>query len=146
MCLSNFWKLVALLALLLSYSEGRPLLVDSSVWYTNQTVLNRNYELGVVRMEFNETVYVNGWTFLCSSAGMSCPPLTCQACDWSGQQVTFEGGREVFAINFSFFQPSGCSDTSCCGPAQDGQPSAIINEWCDSPVPYESLKLNEKSR
>jgi len=77
-----------LLSLLFSLSSAtRPGLVSSSVWYTNQTVLNTNYELGVVRMEFNQSLYVNGWTYLCSSAAKECPKLACRACDWSTPQV-----------------------------------------------------------
>jgi len=82
-----FFSLFFFLSSLSFASATRPGLVSSSVWYTNQTVLNTNYELGVVRMEFNQSLYVNGWTYLCSSAAKECPKLACRACDWSTPQV-----------------------------------------------------------
>ena len=68
---------------------ARPELVSSSVWYSNQTVLNVDLDVAVVRMEFDQPLYANGQTFLCASVDQSCPPVGCTPCDWSGQQVTF---------------------------------------------------------
>ncbi len=65
----------------------RPNLLSSSLWMTNQTIVNKNFQLGVVRMEFDQPLYSTGMTLLCSSADQTCPPLNCTACDWSGQNV-----------------------------------------------------------
>ncbi len=78
----------------------RPELVSSSIWYTNQTVSNMAFELGVVKMVFDEPLYVTGSTFLCSSAYEECPqPLPCTACDWSSQNVKFSF---VFSTGFKW--------------------------------------------
>ena len=81
-----------LFSLFLSWSVvdgSRPELVSSSVWYSNQTVLNVDFDVAVVRMEFDQPLYTNGQTFLCPSIDQSCPPVECTPCDWSGQQVFF---------------------------------------------------------
>jgi hypothetical protein len=67
----------------------RPELVSSSVWYTNQTILNVDYDIALVRMEFDQPLYTNGVSFLCSSADHGCDVPSCTACDWSGPQVLF---------------------------------------------------------
>ena len=92
----------------------RPKLLSSSVWYSNQTVLNVDFNVAVVRMEFDQALYTNGQTFLCPSVDQSCPPLECTACDWSGQQViimfsTYEYNNNMnfesfFFLNFFFSQ------------------------------------------
>src|SRR3990167_4673379 len=105
----SFFRSLCFLSLFSLSTATRPGLVSSSVWYTNQTVLNTNYELGVVRLEFNQSLYVNGWTYLCSSAAKECPKLACRACDWSTPQVWMserrrrEREKKNFRVFFLFF-------------------------------------------
>ena len=68
-----------------------PSLVDSRIWYVNETVLNVDFEMAVVQLEFDQELYLSGETKLCGYADEPCEPAVpnCRACDWSGQQVFF---------------------------------------------------------
>ena len=82
--------MMMLLSLPLCMGE-RPHLIESSVWYTNLSITNVPFEYAIVKMKFNEPLFVTGNTFLCSSADKECPPLSdCKVCDWSGQNVLFQ--------------------------------------------------------
>ena len=89
LCLFSFFSLFSLFGWSVVVDGARPELVSSSVWYSNQTVLNVDFDIAVVRMEFDQPLYTNGQTFLCTSVDQSCPPVGCTPCDWSGQQVIF---------------------------------------------------------
>ena len=147
----------------------RPQLVNQQLWFMNQTVLNEEFRMAVVQMEFDQDLYLSGENFLCGRSEEDCPTTDCIPCDWSSQQVQFlfffsscslsccpplvvrEGFSLISHLNkkILFLKPSGCDNIQCCGPAQaGGEAFEQVNDWCDkSPgtPPYYSLNLNERS-
>ena len=115
------WASLVVVVCCLGLVEGeRPKLVSSSVWYTEPSVLNVDFDLAVVRMEFDQPLYTNGASFLCGSATQSCGNLTCVPCDWSGQEVFFFFFSSFFLfsalLNYSFsFTPSSFSQLDVVG-------------------------------
>ncbi len=129
---------------------SRPTLVSSSVWYTNTSVVAGSFELGVVRMEFDEEVYVTGWGFLCAAADSQCTSLSCDACDWSSQpyQQVHPSLSFLSPVRLSdcvVRQAANCTDVmrpSCCGLPSN---SLDFSQWCTPPIPYETLQLEVPS-
>ena len=64
-----------------------PKLVDQKLWFVNKTLLNIDYEVAVVQMEFDQDLYLSGETFVCGEAEKPCRDIDCIPCDWSSQQV-----------------------------------------------------------
>ena len=97
-------KNIGLLLFFSSFVVGcfavRPELVDKKMWFVNDTILNVDYEMAVLEMEFDQDLYLSGETFLCGRAEQDCPVTSCTPCDWSSQQVFFN------PHTFPFFFPS----------------------------------------
>ena len=82
------WRFLLLFSLLSGTLGTPPKLVDQSVWFFNDTILNVEYEMAVVHLEFDQDIYLSGETFLCGEAEKECtPPNDCVPCDWSSQEV-----------------------------------------------------------
>ena len=81
------WEFLLFFSFVVGTFGSPPQLVDKKLWFVNQTLLNVEYEVGVVQMEFDQDLYLSGETFLCGEAEKECPPLDCVPCDWSSQQV-----------------------------------------------------------
>ena len=85
------FRLLLFLCFVFDVFATRPQLVDQKLWFINRTVLNFDYEVAVVQMEFDQDMYLTGGgeSFLCGLAEEPCPERDCVPCDWSSQQVFF---------------------------------------------------------
>ena len=97
-----FFRVRLLFCFVLGCFAVPPQLVDQKLWFVNETLLNVDYEVAVVQMEFDQDLYLSGESFVCAEAEKDCPDIDCIPCDWSSQQV-------ICFFHFLFSKLSVCS-------------------------------------
>ena len=95
----SFFHLLLFLCFVFGSLAVRPEIVDQKLWFLNQTILNVEYEVAVVQLEFDQDLYLTE-SYLCGRAEEPCPEIDCIPCDWSSQQVCFF----FFSFSLSFLQ------------------------------------------